>query len=199
MVEASPTPAGGADATGSFACVAAAWDAHSADLLGFLKRRLRDSEAASDVLHDVFVSAMRQGQGFCRLDSPRAWLFQLARNAVVDRARSSRPTGPLPDVLTAPEPPEPAPVDALSGCLARCVTELDSADAEVLRVCDLEGRTVRAFAEDHGLTLAAAKSRLLRARQRLRARLVGACQVRVDEDGRVSGHVPRESTGSSDA
>jgi RNA polymerase sigma-70 factor, ECF subfamily len=31
---------------------------------------------------------MRQGEGFCTLDKPRAWLFQVARNALVDRART---------------------------------------------------------------------------------------------------------------
>lgn len=34
---------------------------------------------------------MRQGQGFCMPDNPRAWLFQAARNAVVDRFRPRTP------------------------------------------------------------------------------------------------------------
>ena len=50
---------------------------------------LSDGDAADDVLQDVFVKAMRQGQGFCSLDNPRAWLFQVARNALVDRARTA--------------------------------------------------------------------------------------------------------------
>jgi RNA polymerase sigma-70 factor (ECF subfamily) len=41
------------------------------------------------------------------------------------------------------------------------------------------------------LTLTAVKSRLLRARQRMRARMSTACQVRFDEQGRVADHVPR--------
>ncbi len=180
-----------------FACVAAAWQAHHAELLGYLRHRMADADAAADLLHDVFLKAMRQGRNFCALDNPRAWLFQVARNALVDRARGNRPVDPLPDdadELIAAEADDIAPVDALTGCLARCLGELGPDDARVLRACDLEGQTVRAFAEGNALTLAAAKARLLRARQRLRARMTTACQVQFDPDGTVAAHVPRPAS-----
>jgi RNA polymerase sigma-70 factor (ECF subfamily) len=181
-------------AVGDFACVSAAWAAHEAELRAYLRRRLSDADDAEDLLQDVFVKAMRQGEGFCRLDNPRAWLFQVARHALIDRARLAKPRVPLDevaDVIEAPTAEGVAPVDALSGCVARVLGELSPEDAEIVRACDLEGLTVRAFAERHGLTLSAAKSRLLRARQRLRIEITRACQVRFDAEGRVSGHVPR--------
>ena len=181
-----------------FSCVASAWQAHEAELLGYLRHRLGDPDAAADVLQDVFVKALRQGQGFCTLDNPRAWLFQVARNALVDRARASRPqeslTTELADRLPAPQDAV-APVDALADCLSRTLRELAPADAAILRACDLEGQTQRSFAERHGLGLPAVKSRLLRARQRLREHMVQACQIDLDADGRVAGHVPRDDTG----
>ncbi len=179
---------------GDFACVAAAWQAHEGELLGFLRHQLPDGYAAEDLLQDVFVKAMRQGEGFCSLDNPRAWLFQVARNAVIDRARVGKVQVPLDEVgseIEAPAPETVAPVDALAGCVARVLGELPPDDAAILRACDLEGRTQREFAEQQGLSLPAAKSRLLRARQRLRDQLSTACQVRFDDDGSVSGHVPR--------
>ena len=60
----SPTPT---RFDGSLACVAAAWQAHESELRGYLKHRLPDSHAAEDLLQDVFVKAMRQGEGFCSL------------------------------------------------------------------------------------------------------------------------------------
>lgn len=180
---------------GSFACVAAAWQSHEGELLGYLRHQLPDGHAAEDLLQDVFVKAMRQGEGFCSLDNPRAWLFQVARNAVIDRARVSKVQVPLDDgglEIEAPVPESLAPVDALAGCVARVLGELAPDDAAILQACDLEGRTQREFAEQQGLSLPAAKSRLLRARQRMRDQLSTACQVRFDDDdGSVSGHVPR--------
>ncbi|HEX9718896.1 MAG TPA: sigma-70 family RNA polymerase sigma factor [Ramlibacter sp.] len=180
--------------TARFACVAAAWQAHEGELRGYLRHRLSDTDAADDVLQDVFVKAMRQGQGFCALDSPRAWLFQVARNALVDRLRTTHRHEPLTDELAnfIPLDTQPvAPVDALADCLSRTLGELPAEDAAILRACDLEGQTQRAFAEAKGLSLPAVKSRLLRARQRLRERMSQACQVRFEADGSVASHVPR--------
>jgi RNA polymerase sigma-70 factor, ECF subfamily len=186
---------------GSFACVAAAWHAHEAELHGFLRHRLSDDPAAEDLLQEVFLKAMRQGQGFCNLDNPRAWLFRVARHALIDRARAARAAGrfvPLDDVLAElPSPPEakPEPVDALAGCVDRVLAELHPDDAAILRACDIQGQTQRAFAQQHGLNLPAAKSRLLRARQRLRDGLTKACRVRFDpDDGRVCSHEDRNMT-----
>ncbi len=183
-----------ADALRPLACVSAAWEAHEGELLGFLRHQLADPHAAEDLLQDVFVKAMRQGEGFCRLDNPRAWLFQVARHAVIDRARVTHPQVPLEAVegqIPAAEQEPTAPVDALATCVARVLGELSAEDAAVLRACDLEGLTQQAFATRHGLSLPATKSRLLRARQRLRQQLTSACQVRLDDNGCVCGHVPR--------
>jgi RNA polymerase sigma-70 factor, ECF subfamily len=177
-----------------FSCVARAWETHEKELRGYLRHRLADTAAADDLLQDVFVRAMRQGQGFCTLDNPRAWLFQVARNALIDRTRKSRTFEPLPDELVAPEPEATAAVDELAGCLASCMGALAVEDAEILRACDLEGQSAREFAAARNLTLAAAKSRLLRARQRLRAQLITACQIVFDASGKVDNHM-RHGTG----
>ncbi len=180
--------------TRPYSCVSAAWNAHERELLGYLRHRLGDHAAADDVLQDIFLKAMRHGQGFCTLDDPRAWLFQVARNALVDRARTTHPTEPMPEgsaELVAELPAQLEPVDALTGCLERTLSELSADDSAILRACDLQGQAQREFARDHGLSLPAAKSRLLRARQRLRDRIATACQVRFEADGQVAGFVPR--------
>jgi len=177
-----------------FACVSAAWQAHEGELRSYLRHRAADADAADDVLQDVFVKAMRQGQDFCTLDNPRAWLFQVARNALVDRARTAHPHEAYTDEMaeTAPLDAEAlAPVDALADCLSRTLGELAEDDQHILRACDLEGQTQRAFAQAHGLSLPATKSRLLRARQRLRDRLTRVCQISFEPDGKVCGHAGR--------
>lgn len=179
---------------GGYACVGAAWQAHGEEIRGFLRRRLGDAHAADDVLQDVFFKAMRQGQAFCKLDDPRAWLFKVARNALVDRLRTTHPAEPiepLAEALPAHETEPVSAVDALTGCLQRVLGELSPADADVLRACDIQGQTQADYAQSHGLSLPAVKSRLLRSRERLRRRLVQVCRVRFDGLGQVSGHEGR--------
>ncbi len=176
----------------SFDCVLRAWRAHEAELQGFLARQLTDRDAADDVLQDVFVKALRQGKGFCDLDSPRAWLFQVARNALIDAARARRPSADLPEGIPAPAPEERAAVDELDGCIARNLPLLEHVDRDILQACDLGGQTVRAYAVEQGIGLPAAKSRLLRARQRLRESVIAHCGVRFDPGGQVCCHVPQD-------
>lgn len=173
----------------SFDCVLHAWRAHEPELLRFLTGRAANADAAQDLLQEVFIKAMRQGQGFCTLDNPRAWLFRVARNALIDTARVQHANAELPDNLPAPQPGERAPVDALDDCIARNLQWLSEQDRDILQHCDLGGQTVRGYAEAAGLSLPAAKARLLRARKRLRASLVERCQVRFDAGGRVCCHV----------
>jgi RNA polymerase sigma-70 factor (ECF subfamily) len=173
-----------------FECVLNAWRDHESELLGYLVRRVSDKHQADDLLQEVFLRALKSGQGFCGLDNPRAWLFQVARNALVDQRRLERRAVPLPDDL-AEESEDGRPVDALSDCMARVLSELPPADREILQQCDIAGVTQQAFADAHGLTLSAAKSRILRARRRLRETMVKNCQVRFDGDGKVCSHVPR--------
>ena len=114
-------------APGAFGCVAAAWQAHEAELRGYLRHRVNDDAVADDLLQDVFVKAMRQGRSFCTLGNPRAWLFQVARNALVDQLRTRHAHEPLTEELVesvASGDEAMAPIDALSTCVARTLVEL---------------------------------------------------------------------------
>lgn len=170
-----------------FDCVLHAWHAHEAELLAFLTHQLRDHALAQDLLQEVFLKSMRLGRGFCTLDNPRAWLYRVAKNAVVDQARSARPHVELPDDLIAPLT-ERAAVDELDACVLRNLTHLSLEDRSMVLACDIGNQTVHAYAQAHSLGLAAAKSRLLRARKRLRQLLVANCQVKFDASGQVCCH-----------
>ena len=172
-------------------CLMAAWRASEAELLGYLRHRAGQPEDAEEVLQEVFIKAMRQGVQFCAVDNPRAWLFQVARNALADRLRVAHWHMPLPDDLAAPLQDGPSPVDALSQCLPRVLSELSDEDRQAITFCDIEGQSQQALAEHLGLSLSGAKSRLQRARQRLKQRLEKGCQVRFDDSGSVSGFTPR--------
>lgn len=173
-------------------CVLTAWRAHGEELRGFLVRRSGDLHTADDLLQELFLKSLRQGTGFCKIDNPRAWLFQVARHALIDHVRLAKPHIELADDLVAPEETERAPVEALDACLLLNLSEMSAEDHEIIKQCDLLGVKQQAFADQHSLTLTATKSRLLRARQRLREALMRNCQVRFDEIGQVCCHIPRD-------
>lgn len=175
-------------------CLMTAWHEHEAELRGWLRHRLGNATDAEDLLQDVFLKAMRQGERFCAITNARAWLYEVARNALADRLRLARNTVALPEDLSA-DAEAAAPVDSLAACLPRVLSELSPEDREALTLCDLERLPQEEYARRKGLSLPGAKSRVQRARKRLRAQLTQACQVRLDAAGQVSDFVPRPPLG----
>jgi RNA polymerase sigma-70 factor (ECF subfamily) len=168
-----------------------AWQAHEAELRGWIRRRMDSAADADDMLQELFLRALRQRERFCSIVDARAWLFTVARNAIADKLRLKRHLVELPDDLQADTSIGSAPVGALTACLPRVLSELSATDREAVTLCDLEGLSQADFARRVGLTLAGAKARVQRARKRLREQLTVACQVRFDTAGNVSDFVPR--------
>lgn len=171
-------------------CLTTAWSAHEAELHNWARRRLRNAAEADDLMQDLFLKALRQGERFCSVNNARAWLFEVARNTLADRLRVARDTVELPEDLPAPLE-DTDTVDNLTACLPRVLSELSPEDREAITLCDLEGMAQAEFAAAKGLSLSAAKSRIQRARQRLKQRMTEGCQVQMDDAGRVSDFVPR--------
>lgn len=171
-----------------------AWASVEGELRGFLRHQMRDDDLAADLLHDVFIKAMLQGGNFCAVDNARAWLFRIARNALIDQQRSTRPQDPVPEDLPAAEP-DVAPVDTLADCLPRALAALSAEDRDAVEQCDLRGLNQADYAALRNLKLPTAKSRVQRARTRLRAELVERCGVRFDaQTGAVCCFTPEKTT-----
>lgn len=171
-------------------CLTNAWDQHERELRGWLRSRLGNPHDAEDMLQDLFLKAMRQDRKFCEIANARAWLFEVARNAMADRLRLKKEEVELPDDLTAEQEDVPA-VESLAACLPRALSELSEEDRDAITRCDLEGMTQEDYAHLKGLSLPGAKSRVQRARKRLREHLSQACQVKFDATGKICCFVPR--------
>ena len=178
-------------------CIVQAWQRHEGELRGYLRHHLLIANEAEDLLQDVFIKAIRHRDAFCQLDNARAWLFQVTRHALIDRLRTTHPSVKLPDDLMADNIEIP-PVLNLAECLPRALAALSSTDREAIQLCDLDDLPQQDYAKRMNMTLPAAKSRLQRARLRLRAKLVQLCGVRFDETGAVCCHTGQATYDKAD-
>lgn len=85
---------------------------YHAELQTFAMRRLRDREAAADVVQDAFVRYLTAGTTLEQAPaSPRFFLWRIVGNLTVDMARRARRRGfttPLEDVVDHVADPQPA-------------------------------------------------------------------------------------------
>ena len=71
-------------------------------IYGYLRVALRDAHEAEDATQEVFLQALRAIPRYeLRGQPPRRWLFRIARNHAIDRARRRRPDLADPSVLEA--------------------------------------------------------------------------------------------------
>lgn len=178
------------------------WSRHEAELRRWLLARAPNASEVDDLLQDVFLKTLKHRDRLDGISQPRAWLFEVTRNTLTDRLRVSRESSPLPDDSDA-VPALTEQVDAVDtlaqACLPRVLAELEPLDREAIELCDLQGMSQAHFAQLKQLTLSAAKSRVQRARKRMRERMTSACQVSFDDAGRVDDFIPRAPLAQSAA
>ena len=172
-------------------CAMRAWNANEQMLIQWLFKQTNDKQLAHDILQEVFIRIMGQGARFCDVQNNKAWMFRVAQNLLIDQARK-QPFLPIEEEIEAPEPLLDI-VDMLAiSCLPRVLSELEQPDREIITACDLQAMNQQDFAIQHGLSLPAVKSRLRRARQKLRAQLQTSCKVQFDENSQICCFTTRE-------
>ncbi len=73
------------------------------DLLQFFRRRHDSPQLAEDLLQETFAAVLKDPGRLLRADSPRAYLFGVARNLSAETWRRSHPTEELPAEAEAEE------------------------------------------------------------------------------------------------
>jgi RNA polymerase sigma-70 factor (ECF subfamily) len=137
-------------------------DEHGPDLFRFVVRQTRDRELAEDIVQETLARAWRHPAKIAAgRDAARAWLFTVARNLVIDDARSAHKRREL-GVEEVPERPVDDGVDAvLDRMLVSDALGSLSRDHRVVIVeAHYLGRSVREIADREGIAEGTVKSRL---------------------------------------
>jgi RNA polymerase sigma-70 factor (ECF subfamily) len=162
-------------------------DHYQRPLYNFCLRMLASSGPAEDATQEAFIAAFRSVDRFrgAHTGGFRAWLFRIAANACYDemRRRRSRPTVSLdaprgesgrsldfPDSSPAME--QLAETAELGGAIQEALNALPTDQRLAVILCDVQGMEYAEIALVMGVSLGTVKSRINRARARLRERLL---------------------------
>ena len=163
------------------------------ELRGFVLARVRDPDAAEDVLQDVYLKIHSRIGTLEDEEKVAPWVYRVARNAVNDFHRARRPTQELGEVPAEPPDPEGDELEAgLAESVRRFLGGLPPDHREALYLTEYEGLTQRELAERLGIGLSGAKSRVQRARARLKAMLLDCCHFELDRRGRITNYYGHE-------
>jgi len=145
---------------------------HAREILGYALRRSPDPEDAADVVAETFLVAWRRLADVPAGEEGRLWLFGTARLVLANQHRGERRRSRLTEELRA-ELRSKLPAETRedrSGVL-KALAALGEDDRELLMLVGWEELTPAQTARVLGITSLAVRSRLHRARRRLRERL----------------------------
>jgi RNA polymerase sigma factor (sigma-70 family) len=169
-----PLPTTAAVTQDQAATLEALYLAHAAGLRGRLIAMTRDQATADDLVSEAFLRLAIEIRDGRPPREPAAWLHRVGSNLVVSRARrASVATRALPGLLerdVAPSPEDEILTREGHGLLHEGLASLGGNDREIV-VLAAQGYRIDEIAGIIGCSGVATRTRLCRARGRLRARL----------------------------
>ena len=175
------------------------WRELHASVHSFVLRRVRRPEDADDITQRVFLNLHRSLDSLRDGERVRAWIFRASRNAIADhyRAPAARrevaigDTSDLEAASDAIDPEEDAVRSSeaeLAGCLRPLVDAMTAHEAEALRLVEIDGVSQTEASRRLGLSVSGMKSRVQRARARLRRDIEACCDVILDRRQAIVDH-----------
>jgi RNA polymerase sigma-70 factor (ECF subfamily) len=177
------------------------WRDFEQELRRFVRPKVDSQEACDDLVQTAFVRAQQAVESGTEPQEPRAWLYQIVRNLLVDVYRSQKRQREALSTLKNEGNPlltrsdtnssegEVAQIISLS--LPAFVKTLQDPYRQALELTDLRGLSQAEAAREAGVSLSCMKARVKRARSQLLASLKRCCTFELDRRGRPIACSPR--------
>ncbi len=169
------------------------WQQYHTNLHGFIQSRVGDESTADDILQEVFLRIHSNIDTLKEDGKIQSWIYQIARNAIIDHYRARKKMEELPSSLSAAEPDllETARHD-IEECVLPMIDSLPDHYREALMLSEIEGLTQKEVAERQGLSVSGAKSRIQRGRLLVKDMLLDCCRFEFDRHGKIVDYDRRE-------
>lgn len=167
------------------------WNRFSDNLRRFILTKVNDEALADDLLQETFIRIHSKIDTLRDDTKVQSWVYQIARNIINDHYRksSTQLLSEIPEIIDT----EPEPDEAMTETIHDMVLfmhELPEQDCHALCQIEIEGISVKDYAQNTGITYTAAKSRVARARHKLSDLLMNCCHYEFDKYGTVIGYHP---------
>jgi RNA polymerase sigma-70 factor (ECF subfamily) len=151
----------------------------SAPIFNYVLRMVADADRAADITQDTFIKAYRKLDTLTDATSTRSWLFRIATNTAIDDMRRRRMVTTMSDDQPVfanradhrPGPEAEVMASTLDERVQRALLTLRPNHRQCLLLSDLEDMSAQQIGEVMGLSYAAVRTLLCRARGEMRRAL----------------------------
>ena len=169
------------------------WRLLSNGLRSFLRQRVPDDAIADDLVQETFLRVHQRRESVRDDQSLTSWVYQIARNLVIDYYRREGSQVSKLDISEIGNPTQASATnhspanarDNIGAWTIAAVERLPKRYAEAVRSYELDGLTQRQVADQLGISYEAAKSRIKRGRLKLKQLLTACCEFEFDARGNL--------------
>lgn len=163
------------------------WEAFSKQLKLFILSRVSDDALADDILQDAFIKIHSRIDTLKDNTKIESWIYQITRNTIIDHFRGQKNVSNeiQESIEEFNESPDNNPHQEVASGLKTMINELPERYRQALLLTEFQGLTQKELAQHLGLSVSGAKSRVQRARQKLKDMLMQCCHFEFDRYGTI--------------
>jgi RNA polymerase sigma factor (sigma-70 family) len=151
--------------------------ANHREFLAFVQRRVGNAAVAEEIVQDAFARNIDKLDTI--RDSAIGWFYRVLRNAIIDHHRRAGAAERGRDAFAREQDADDARDEELHRVVCRCVGQLAQTlkpeYASALRRVEVDGISVKDYADEAGISSNNAGVRVFRAREALRKQVARAC------------------------
>jgi RNA polymerase sigma-70 factor (ECF subfamily) len=159
-----------------------AWLKYRQNLFLFIRKHVQNEQDTEDIVNDVFEKLLKQCKNNAIPSNISAWLYHVSKNSMIDYYRKRKLTEELPYNLST-EIEETSVIQEISRCLIPMIKQLPENYKEAVFLSEIDEKKHKVVASELGISLSAAKSRVLRGKKQLYQLLIDCCVFSKNEFG----------------
>ena len=160
------------------------WEEYKSSLFGYIKKHVADEDDAKDILQEVLLKSYQYCSNGKTVLYLKSWLYKITQNTIIDYHKKNNKTISFSlDFVETDN--EKSIIGEASDYIKALLTLLPNNYATPLYMSDIDGIDQKIIAENLGLTLPNTKSRIQRARVKLKERFLECCVVSFGESGEM--------------
>jgi RNA polymerase sigma-70 factor (ECF subfamily) len=163
------------------------WQTFSSALKKFIITKVSDNDTANDILQNVFLKIHENIHSLKDTSKLESWIYQICRNAINDYYRTKQKKKTL-EVIHLDENIDNDNYRNFASCLKPFILKLSKNDQDILSKISFENYSQKDYAEKHNLNYSTVKSRLQRARKKLKNLFINCCETKSDSYGNIISH-----------
>ncbi len=174
------------------------WLEFRQELQHFLLSKTGDKELANDLVQETLISGYQAKNELKNIHKLKSWLFKIAQNKLIDHYRKLSKNQTISFDLAYHDKGviDTDSYNSLIECLDFLIQMLPTQERHILQHCDLANRPQKVVAAELSIPLSTLKSKVQRARKKLRDKLFACCPRNPTQQTRIKDAVCTTSSQS---